>query len=146
MSDVMIYEVRCLNLSISNSWFRHVHTALHTAHTHTSFTHCRHTIAFSLFPINEFNLLERTPISISQKGLWFSGDWLVNNEIEFPRHKRKMKTYPTPCQMWLECNHSDAYPSHQVIQCPNQFVSFSLKLDGLILLVVLLSALRTKAE
>lgn len=121
----MIYEVRCLNLSILDSWFRHVHIAQHSTHLLRT-THNRvHSLARSLFPINEFNLLERTPISFNES-LWFSGDWLVNNEIEFHATKR-MKTYPTPCQMWLELMlyHSNASITPKS-QCPIQFVSFKL--------------------
>lgn len=72
VSDVMIYEVRCLNLSI---------LVLHfdiTKLVRTILVVC----CLALFPINEFNLLERTPILFNER-LWFSGDWLVNNEIKF---------------------------------------------------------------
>lgn len=66
VSDVMIYEVRCLNLF---PCFCALFIVILT---------CARLRIGSLFPINEFNLLHKqTPITIAQK-LWFSGDWLVN--------------------------------------------------------------------
>lgn len=84
---------------------------------------CSFSHAF-LFPINEFNLLfvGKRPLHCAWK-VWFSGNWLVNNEIKFLCHK-SVRTNNTNTNTKLRHRYAPRIPQECVPLSPSILISY----------------------